>query len=103
MKYFPLVSSLILGLIWGLWHAPMYLPQYDSPFQFILFLLNTLKITIILTWLYNRTGGSVLSTALLHTVGNLTFEFLPATLASDIIQIITPIILIFIDRMWKNN
>ncbi|MFX1390972.1 MAG: CPBP family intramembrane glutamic endopeptidase [Promethearchaeota archaeon] len=103
LKYSPLVASLILGLIWGFWHAPIYLPQYDYPFEFILFLLNTLKITIILTWLYNRTRGNVLSTALLHTIGNLTFEFIPATLASEIIQIIIPIILIFIDRMWKKN
>ncbi len=103
LKYSPLVSSLILGLIWGLWHAPIYLPQYDSPFQFILFLFNTIKIAITLTWLYNRTNGSILSTALLHTIGNLTFEFIPATLASEIIQIVIPIILIFIDRMWKKN
>ena len=103
LNYSPLVASIILGLIWGLWHAPIYIPQYDSVFQFILFLLNTIKIAIILTWLYNRTGGSVLSTALLHTIGNLTFEFIPATLASEIIQIVIPIILIFIDRMWKKN
>lgn len=64
-------------------------------------MLNILKITIILTWLYNRTGGSVLATALLHTIGNLTFKFIPVTLASDIIQIMIPIMLIIIDRMWK--
>ena len=103
LKYSPLVASIILGLIWGLWHAPIYIPQYDSAFQFIRFLLNTIKIAIILTWLYNRTGGSVLSTALLHTIGNITFEFIPATLASEIIQIVITILLIFIDRMWKKN
>jgi len=90
-----------LGFFWGLWHAPIYLPQYDSPILFIYFMLNILKITLILTWLYNRTGGSVLATALLHTIGNLTFEFIPVTLASDIIQIVITILLIFIDRMWK--
>jgi membrane protease YdiL (CAAX protease family) len=56
-----------------------------------------------LTWLYNRTGGSVLATGLMHTVGNLSFEFIPATLAAEIIQIIIPIILIFTDRMWKKK
>jgi membrane protease YdiL (CAAX protease family) len=103
LKYSPLVASLILGLIWGLWHAPIYIPQYDSVFRFILFLLNTIKIAIVLTWFYNRTGGSVLSTALLHTIGNLTFEFIPTTFASEIIQLVIMILLIFIDRMWKKN
>ena len=102
-KFSPLIASLILGIIWGLWHAPMYLPQYGSMFQFIIFLLNTLKITIMLTWLYNRTKGSVLATALLHSIGNLSFEFIPTTLVAEIIQIIVPIVLIIIDRMWKKQ
>jgi membrane protease YdiL (CAAX protease family) len=103
LKFSPLIASIILGFIWGLWHAPIYLPQSQSIFQFIIFLLNTLKITFMLTWLYNRTGGSVLATALLHTIGNLSFEFIPTTLVAEIIQIIIPILLIFIDQMWKKK
>ncbi len=100
LKFSPLVASLILGLIWGLWHLPIYLPSYENPIQFLFFILNILKITIILTWLYNRTKGSVLATALLHTVGNISFEFLPTTLASDIIQILIMIIFVVTDKMW---
>jgi len=103
LKFSPLIASIILGLIWGFWHTPIYLPQYDSFIQYGIFLLNTIKIAIILTWLYNRTGGSVLATALLHTVGNITFEFLPSTLASDLIQLGIMIILILTDRMWKKK
>ncbi len=100
-KFSPLIASIILGLIWGFWHAPIYLPQYGS--QFGIFLLNTIKIAIILTWLYNRTGGSVLATALMHTIGNITYEFLPSTLASDLIQLGIMIVLILTDRMWKKK
>ena len=103
LKFSPLVASLILGIIWGFWHAPLYLPQYNSPIQFILFLLNTLKISIILTWLYNSTDGSVLATGLLHTIGNITFESIPSTIVSEIILIVIPVMLIFIDRMWKKH
>jgi len=103
LKFSPLIASIILGLIWGFWHTPIYLPQYGSFIQYGIFLLNTIKIAIILTWLYNRTGGSVLATALLHTVGNITFEFLPSTLASDLIQLGIMIILILTDRMWKKK
>ena len=103
LKFSPLIASLILGFIWGLWHTPIYLPQSESILHFVIFLLNTLKITIMLTWLYNRTGGSVLATALLHTIGNVSFEFIPTTLAAEIIQIIIPIMLIIIDRMWEKK
>jgi membrane protease YdiL (CAAX protease family) len=103
LKFSPLLASLILGLIWGFWHTPIYLPQYDSIFQYAIFLLNTVKIAVILTWLYNRTGGSVLATALLHTIGNISFEFLPATFASDFIQIAIMTVFILTDRMWKKK
>ena len=103
LKFSPLIASIILGLIWGFWHTPIYLPQYGSFIQYGIFLLNTIKIAIILTWLYNRTGGSVLATALMHTIGNITYEFLPSTLASDLIQLGIMIILILTDRMWKKK
>lgn len=103
LKFSPLIASIILGLIWGFWHTPIYLPQYSSFIQYGIFLLNTIKIAIILTWLYNRTGGSVLATALLHTIGNITFEFLPYTLASELIQLVIMIVLILTDRMWKKK
>ncbi len=103
LKFSPLISSIILGLIWGFWHTPIYLPQYGSFIQYGIFLLNTIKIAIILTWLYNRTGGSVLATALMHTIGNITYEFLPSTLSSDLIQLGIMIILILTDRMWKKK
>ncbi len=99
-KFSPLISSLILGFIWGIWHLPVYLPSYQSPIQLLLFMLNTIKIAVILTWLYNRTKGSVLATALLHTIGNISFEFFPTTLASEIIQIVIMIVFILIDKMW---
>lgn len=102
-KFSPLIASIILGLIWGFWHTPIYLPQYGSFIQYGIFLLNTIKIAIILTWLYNRTGGSVLATALMHTIGNITYEFLPSTLSSDLIQLGIMIILILTDRMWKKK
>jgi len=103
LKFSPLIASIILGLIWGFWHTPIYLPQYGSFIQYGIFLLNTIKIAIILTWLYNRTGGSVLATALMHTIGNITFEFLPTTLASDLIQLGIMIVLILTDRMWRKK
>jgi len=75
-KHSALVSSLILGAIWGLWHLPRYLaPENSSSF-----VLGTLKIfaeAILYTWLYNNTKGSLLLTTIMHAAGNTAGVFLP--------------------------
>lgn len=75
-KHSALVSSLILGVIWALWHLPRYL----APENTSLFVLGTLKILaepILYTWLYNNTKGSLLLTTIMHAAGNTAGVFLP--------------------------
>jgi membrane protease YdiL (CAAX protease family) len=52
----PVVSTLVVGLAWGIWHVPLY-----GPAGFIVPLI----LAFFYTWLYNRTG-SVLLCLLLH-------------------------------------
>jgi uncharacterized protein len=54
-RHSPLVATLLLGLVWGLWHLPLYGLGFVGPMMFVVFY----------TWLYNRTG-SVLLCVLLH-------------------------------------
>jgi uncharacterized protein len=54
-RYSPLKATLLLGVIWGLWHLPLYGLGFVGPMMFVVFY----------TWLYNRTG-SVLLCILLH-------------------------------------
>ena len=60
----PLVATLILGVIVAAWHLPLvFLPGEDfSP----VFLLGSVGITFMYTWIYNHTGGSVLMTIIAH-------------------------------------
>jgi len=51
----PVRATLVLGVIWGIWHLPLYGPAFLGPMLFVFFY----------TWLYNRTG-SVLLCVLLH-------------------------------------
>jgi membrane protease YdiL (CAAX protease family) len=51
----PVRATLILGLVWGIWHLPLYGAAFVGPLLFVFFY----------TWLYNRTG-SVLLCILLH-------------------------------------
>jgi len=69
--YGPLVGSLVLGALWGLWHLPLFLiPSWDtphgSPLDIVLFIVWAVSITIIFTWVFNNTKGSVLMVILAH-------------------------------------
>lgn len=67
-RYSPLWASLILGLIWGLWHLPAFFlsgtPQ--SGWGFTPFLLGSIALSVIVTPLFNRARGSILLAAFYH-------------------------------------
>lgn len=70
-KYNSLISSLILGFFWALWHVPLAFVaganQADlQPFGWIIYIILIFTITIILTWLYNNTMGSLVVVILAH-------------------------------------
>lgn len=70
-KVNPLISSIILGTIWASWHIPMFyfhVTGYDI--SFISYLLETIWLTTLFTWLYNNTKGSLLIIILYHSFDN---------------------------------
>lgn len=77
-RFSPLVSSLILGVIWGLWHYPGYLVGVGTPLEmpFYLFMLWVIPGTILITWGYNA-SGSIIIPILMHASANFAFAFLP--------------------------
>jgi uncharacterized protein len=77
VKYTALVSSLIVGVIWGIWHIPLFLGHWISTI-FLFFMLEIPAEAILLTWVYNNTKGSLLLVSLMHSVSNTAGVFLPA-------------------------
>jgi len=75
-----LSASLILAPIWALWHLPLWLQgkSFQTPTLFAGFVVSAFALSILLTWVYNSTGGSLLLVVLLHATVNL-----PQTLAID--------------------
>jgi len=66
------VASLILGVVWGMWHLPLFYiaDTVQSYIPFALFMLSTVALSILFAWLFNHTRGSVLPALVLHTAVN---------------------------------
>jgi len=73
-------ASLIIGPIWALWHLPLWLTGTPgrTPTLYAAFVISTIALSVILTWVYNSTGGSLLMVVLLHATYNL-----PITVSID--------------------
>jgi len=65
----PLVASLILAPIWALWHLPLMGNEFPTA-VIPAFLISLLGGTLIQTWLFNRTKGSVFGQMLFHATVN---------------------------------
>ena len=78
-------SSVILGLLWGIWHIPFWL-LLDTFDQFGigylgLNLLFVVPLTIYITWFFNHTRQSLLLPVMLHLTFNIVNTILlPVTL-----------------------
>ena len=115
MKYNALVASVILGFIWGLWHLPLFfMPRQEMYYNIPIwgFILGTILFSIIFTWIYNNTGGSILAMLLLHTMGNLSHFIFPVNatklggLYSLILNLVVVVIILAlygVKRMVREN
>ena len=65
-------ASLGLGLVWGVWHLPLFFIDGTSQahIPLALFLLSVVAMSILFAWLVNRTAGSVVVALVLHTAIN---------------------------------
>jgi len=83
-KFNALLSSLILGLIWGLWHLPLFfisgtvqenIPIYE-------FLLLTIVLSVFYTWILNNNRDkngrlNVFLAIMFHAISNFSSMILP--------------------------
>ncbi len=78
-SFSPFISSLLLGLVWALWHLPLFWmsDNFHQQLPISWFLLQILGSTFIYTWIFNRTRGSLLIALLFHTSSNAAVGLLP--------------------------
>ena len=77
-RYSALVSSIIVGIVWGLWHLPLFMlegmsPTYEMgqawgvvPALLGYTVVVVIPYSILFTWMYNNTKGSLLLAFVFH-------------------------------------
>lgn len=68
-RHTPAVATLILGAVWAVWHLPLIGTEFPLPIV-PAFLVSLFGGAFVQTWLYNRTGGSILLQIILHATVN---------------------------------
>ncbi len=88
-RWGPLGASLVLGLLWALWHLPLFFipdttqANYGSSLhEFPIFAVVPIGSAVVYTWLYLGTGRSLWSALLFHFTMNFCASFW-TTLAND--------------------
>jgi uncharacterized protein len=103
-QYNALLASFIVGLLWGLWHLPLFFWVGGSmtEYPFIPWFIGLIANTFLFTWLYNSTKGSLLLVALFHIALNMAGALIPgvSAIASAIVTSIaaTLVIVLFGQR-----
>jgi membrane protease YdiL (CAAX protease family) len=74
----PLLASVVVGIGWAAWHLPLQLRgAYDESMGLGLWgvvtrFVSQVAVSVIFTWIFNRSGGSILVVVILHTSLNNT-------------------------------
>mgnify|MGYP000100221690 CR=1 FL=1 len=78
-RYGAFTAALVVGVVWAVWHAPLFLlpGSTQSGFDFGLYLGGILAESVLLAWVYNGTDGSVLLAGLFHAGNNVAMNWYP--------------------------
>jgi hypothetical protein len=100
-RFSPLTASLILGAIWGVWHLPSFFlgEMVQASMSILIFLLNSLFLSIVVTWFFLHTGESVLIAVLVHYMVNICASILGVMLpAITAVMLVAAALVIAVDK-----
>ncbi len=87
-SYGPIIGTIILGTLHGVWHLPAMFTPLLGPFtmeSFITFVLTAAAGTFIYTWVFNNTNGSIWMAMVLHASSNAASQLVSSLIPQDVI------------------
>lgn len=92
-RFGALRGSVVLGLAWAIWHVPLFFVagSYQHALGvpgpgFWSYGATVVAVSVLLAWIYNNTGRSLLAVVLAHTVMNLTGALVPASAGTELVR-----------------
>jgi len=102
----PLIAALVIGFFWASWHFFLWQaegrPVFDWQFWVEMYTAHLLG-SLIIVWVCNRAGGSILVAGVTHAAANTVQAFIPAPDGRVLLLIclVITLVLILLDQMWK--
>jgi membrane protease YdiL (CAAX protease family) len=90
-----LTTALVIGVVWGLWHLPLY--ALEGTFQhdevgfasalFWLFAAGFLVQSVLMLWIVEQSRGSILAAVLFHALVNVSGEALELSTGAQLVRL----------------
>jgi len=103
-KFSPLAAAIILWFGMVIWHIPNDILQYQQGGYVMIRIVMYVCITVLFTWTYNRTRGSILPVVLFHASMNSMNPLMglfPVTTAGSLLLAGFAVTVVLMDRMWR--
>jgi len=80
-RWSAVVSSIVLGAIWAVWHVPLWFLAGSSQqgTSLWLFLVNQILMSVLYTWVANNARGSILVAVVFHAAANTVAQMFPGS------------------------
>jgi hypothetical protein len=101
-----LKASIILGLIWAVYHYIGLVQAHRSVEWIAWWTLYTVAARVIMVWLFNNTGKSVFGMVLFHMTLNVTWQLFPVSgsfFDPRVTGLITAVIAIIVIFLWDSQ
>ena len=72
-------ASLVIGVIWGIWHLPLWFMAGDmhNAYSFLAFVMMTTSISLMYAWLYNSSRKNLIVVMFFHAMNNTAAPLIP--------------------------
>lgn len=98
-RFTPIVSGLVVGVVWALWHLPAFALSgtVQSAWSFGPYFAGIVALSVIMTWCFNASNGSILVAWLIHFQA-MNPLFPDGQPWDSLVYVIAAVIIVIVDR-----